>query len=48
MKKIKDKVKRTVKYWRISFKQASERDRLLLGAFTLMALVYVWWAMLAF
>ncbi len=47
MKTIKDKLKRTVKYWRISYQQASERDRLLLGAFTLIVLTYVWWAILA-
>jgi hypothetical protein len=47
MRRIKEKLRRTVKYWRISYKQASERDRLLAGAFTLMVLAYVWWALLA-
>ncbi len=47
MKSIKEKVKRTVKYWRISYEQASERDRLLVGVFTLIVLAYVWWAILA-
>ncbi len=47
MRRLKEKVKRTVKYWRISYKQASERDRLLVGVFALMVLTYVWWALLA-
>jgi len=47
MKRIKDKYKRIVKYWRVSYTQASQRDRLCLGVFTLMMLTYMWWAMLA-
>ncbi len=47
MRRIKEKVKRTVKYWRISYEQVSARDRLLVGVFTLMVLTYVWWAILA-
>jgi hypothetical protein len=46
MKRIKDKYKRIVKYCRISYKQASEQDRLLLGVLAFMILTYVWWAML--
>ena len=48
MKRIKEKYKRIVKYWRVSYKQASGRERLVLGVFTLMMLTYMWWAMLAF
>jgi hypothetical protein len=48
MKQIKQKYARIVKYWRVSYKQSSERDRLILGVFTLLMLTYVWWAMLAF
>lgn len=47
MKRIKRKYERIVKYWRISYKQASERERLVVGVFTLMMLTYVWWAFLA-
>ncbi len=47
MKRIKEKFKRTVKYWYISYEQASERDRLLVGVFTLIVLAYIWWALLA-
>jgi hypothetical protein len=45
MKRIEEKFRRTVKYWRISFKQASGRDRLYLGLFGLTVLVYAWWVM---
>jgi hypothetical protein len=47
MKRIQDKYKRIVKYWRISYKQASDRERLLIGVYTLMALTYLWWMFLA-
>ena len=47
MKRIKEKSKRILKYWRISYKQASDRDRLFMGVYTLMVLTYVWWAILA-
>lgn len=46
MKRIEDKIKRKVKYWRISFSQASGRDRLSLGLFSLLMLVYAWWVFL--
>jgi hypothetical protein len=48
MKQIKQKYARIVKYWRISYRQASGRDRLVMGTFTLMMLVYMWWAILEF
>jgi hypothetical protein len=48
MKRIEEKFKRTVKYWRISFKQASGRDRLYVGLFALLMLTYVWWVTLIF
>lgn len=48
MKQIKEKFKRTVKYWRITYQQASGNDRLSIGMFALMMLVYVWWAMQVF
>jgi len=48
MKRIKEKYERIVKYWRISYKQASGQDRLVMGVFTFMALTYMWWAILAF
>lgn len=42
-KNIEEKLKRKVKYWRISYKQASGRDRLYLGLYGLLILIYVWW-----
>jgi hypothetical protein len=46
MKEIEEKLKRKVKYWRISYQQASGRDRLLMGMYTLMVLIYAWWVFL--
>jgi len=43
MKRIEQKLKRKVKYWRITYQQATGRDRLALGLFALMLLAYVWW-----
>jgi hypothetical protein len=47
MKQIKQKYERIVKYWRVSFKQSSERERLIVGVFALLMLTYAWWALLA-
>ena len=47
MKQIKQKYVRILKYWRISYKQSSERERLIVGVFALMMLTYFWWALLA-
>lgn len=46
MKQIEEKFKRKVKYWRITYKQANGQDRLSMGMFVLLMLVYVWWAIL--
>jgi hypothetical protein len=46
MKRIREKVKRTVKYLRISYKQANGNERLLMGMCTLVMLVYAWWVLL--
>lgn len=46
MKRIEEKLKRKVKYWRISFLQASGRDRVSLGMFMTLILVYMWWVSL--
>jgi hypothetical protein len=47
-KRPKDKFKRLVKYWRVSYQQASEKDRLSLWMFALVILIYAWWAMMVF
>jgi hypothetical protein len=46
MKRTKEKFKRIVKYLCVSYKQANRQDRLSLGMFALMMLVYAWWAIL--
>ena len=46
MKQIKEKLKRIAKYWHVRYKQASGRDRLFAGMYTLMVLVYAWWMIL--
>ena len=43
MKQIEEKFKRKVKYWLITYKQASGRDRLHLGLYSVLILVYLWW-----
>ena len=48
MKQLKEKWKRIVKYWRISYKQANERDRLFIGMFALVMVTYTWWVILVF
>jgi len=48
MKDIKEKLKRRMKYLRVSYQQTSGRDRLNLFMFALLLLVYAWWAMLVF
>jgi hypothetical protein len=46
MKRIKEKFKRTVKYWRISYQQANGRDRLSMRMFALLMLAYAWWVIM--
>ena len=46
MKRIEEKLKRKVKYWRVSYLQASGRDRLSMGMFTMLMLIYTWWVIL--
>lgn len=48
MKRIEEKLKRKVKFWRVSYLQASERERLSLGMFTVLILIYMWWASVIF
>jgi len=48
MKQIEEKFKRKVKYWRVSYQQASGRDRLTVGLFSLLMLAYAWWVFLVF
>jgi hypothetical protein len=48
MKQIEEKFKRKVKYWYVSYKQASDRDRLCIGLFAVLMVTYVWWVMVVF
>ena len=48
MKQIEEKLKRKVKYWRITYQQANGQERLYLGLFALMMLAYIWWVALTF
>ena len=48
MKRLKEKYNRIIKYWSVTYRQASGRDRLFMGMFTLMVLVYAWWVILVF
>jgi hypothetical protein len=43
MKPIKEKLKRILKYWCISYQQSRERDRLSIAMFAVLMLVYAWW-----
>lgn len=43
MKRIKEKFRRTVKYVRVTYKQASINERMLMGLGALVMLVYTWW-----
>ena len=48
MKQLEEKFKRKMKYWRVSYLQASGRDRLSLGMFMVLVLVYMWWFSLVY
>jgi hypothetical protein len=48
MKRLEEKFKRTVKYFRVSYKQANGRERLYIGLFGLLMLIYAWWVSLVF
>jgi hypothetical protein len=48
MKRVDEKFKRIVKYWRVRYQQASSQDRLLVSMYTLMVLIYAWWVFMVF
>ena len=48
MKQLEEKLKRKMKYWRVSYLQTSGRDRLSLGMFMVLILVYTWWFTLVY
>jgi hypothetical protein len=48
MRRINDKFKRTIKYWRVRYQQANERERLNLYLCAFLLLSYVWWVLVVF
>jgi hypothetical protein len=48
MKRLKDKLKRQMKYLRVSYQQTRGRERLNLYMFALLLVVYAWWVMMIF
>jgi hypothetical protein len=48
MKLIKEKLKRRMKYLRVSYQQTRGRERLNLYMFALLLVVYAWWVMMTF
>lgn len=48
MKRIKEKLKRQMKYLRVSYQQTRGRERLNLYMFALLLVVYAWWVMMIF
>lgn len=48
MKQLKEKLKRQVKYLRVSYQQTQGRDRVNLYMFALLMLIYVWWVMMVY
>lgn len=45
MKQIEEKFKRKVKYLRVRYQQSTGRDRLYLGLYGLLVIIYAWWVM---
>ena len=48
MKRIKEKSRRIVKYWRVRYQQASGDERMWVGLYVLAVLAFAWWVMLVF
>ena len=42
-KRFSEKLKRAVKYWRVRYRQFSERERTNLYLLTFLMVTYVWW-----
>ena len=45
-KRINDKFKRTIKYWRVRYQQATKQERMNLYVVTFLVLSYTWWLLL--
>ena len=46
MKQLKEKLKRRMKYLRVSYQQTRGQERLSIFLFVLMMFIYAWWALL--
>ena len=47
-KRINEKLKRTMKYWRVRYQQSNERERLNLYLAGFVVLCYAWWLLIVF
>lgn len=45
MKRLKEKIRRKIKYYRVGFYQSQREDRMGWGMTALGVLVYVWWVL---
>jgi hypothetical protein len=48
MKRISEKFRRKVKYLRVSYQQASGRDRFNMALFAVLLVAYAWWVSIVF
>ena len=46
MKRINEKFKRAMKYWRVRYQQSTERERLNLYLCAFLVLSYAWWVLM--
>ena len=47
-KRIREKLKRMMKYWRVRYRQSSERERLTLYLLVFLVFSYAWWVLIVF
>jgi hypothetical protein len=47
-KRLHEKFKRTMKYWRVRYQQSNERERLNLYLLVFLMLSYTWWILMVF
>ena len=47
-KRIHEKLKRMMKYWRVRYQQTNERERLTLYLLVFLVFSYAWWVLIVF
>jgi len=47
-KRIHEKLKRMMKYWRVRYRQTNERERLNLCLLVFLVFSYAWWVLIVF